>query len=252
MNQCIYWPSCFLATLCFRFCMTICCRLLGIQSVIATQNCSHIIIWSPNLNRNDFPPSLFACGNETIEVRHWDYQEQVRGTPLENVHEPSHDDVSFSDWVRTILLHNYGGVYFDLDVVFLRNLQPLLSQQFWYRWSCWDYPNTAVFHLKAHSIESATLMQYGHKGNFHPRKLGEIADSHKLNITMFNCVFFDPLWRWFDCDEMPLFHRPEFTNFMKDSRWANPVSDNFFPGAFAHHWHNQWDTKPGERSWFLV
>ena len=37
--------------------------------------------------------------------------------------------------MRLVLLHNYGGVYFDADVLLLRDFAPILGQQFLYKWA---------------------------------------------------------------------------------------------------------------------
>lgn len=66
------------------------------------------------------------------------------------------------------------------------------------------------------------------------------------------CTFFDPLWGGY-CDGMPF---KEFADFFKEfgegyDKDPNINSyRNFFPGAFAYHWHNKWDAEEVENSYF--
>ena len=68
--------------------------------------------------------------------------------------------VGFSDLVRLIVLDRYGGVYVDMDVLFVRDLSPLLHiAPFVYGWGCDDdLINTAVFALAARSNVAWALM----------------------------------------------------------------------------------------------
>ena len=55
--------------------------------------------------------------------------------------------VAISDLIRVVVLYLFGGVYFDLDVMFLRNLAPLLNYEFAYRWSYSQNANSALCHF---------------------------------------------------------------------------------------------------------
>src|SRR5690606_20788826 len=54
-----------------------------------------------------------------------------------------------SDKIRCFLLLIYGGIWFDLDIFFLRSFSPLFANYgnkiFAYRWQYEDYPNNAIF-----------------------------------------------------------------------------------------------------------
>lgn len=116
-----------------------------------------------------------------------------------------------SDTVRLILMYNYGGIYFDTDVVFLRDMRP-----WWYTpmpwaaaWGIGDAYNTAL--LKA-SPKEPVLHKILEKGiangvKFHPsvilpmlkgwnRHLGAISAQNQL-VHMPAAVF-DCTWAWFD------------------------------------------------------
>jgi hypothetical protein len=72
--------------------------------------------------------------------------------------------VAVSDAVRFIVLHMYGGAYFDMDVLMLRDMRPLLlpkEHAFAERWGAHAHPgeyNTAIMSLSANSSLSSYLL----------------------------------------------------------------------------------------------
>ena len=88
-----------------------------------------------------------------LEWKKYDVLREIQGTPLAN--NPDHvknakDEKRWidSDLFRLLVLHNYGGVYFDADVILLRDLAPLLSREWLYQWgsSC-NYANGALANI---------------------------------------------------------------------------------------------------------
>lgn len=112
--------------------------------------------------------------------------------------------VAVSDAVRFIVLHLYGGAYFDMDVVLLRDLRPLLlppDHSFAERWGVHTLPgdyNTAVMSLNANSSISSYLVRGGIRMglNYHPRIIGRMAwkDGRNEEFAMFETGLFDPVW----------------------------------------------------------
>lgn len=112
--------------------------------------------------------------------------------------------VAVSDAVRFVVLHLYGGAYFDMDVLMLRDLRPLLlppDHNFAERWATHTHPgdfNTAVMALKANSSLSSYLVRGGVRMglNFHPRIIGRMAwkDGRVEEFAMFETGLFDPIW----------------------------------------------------------
>lgn len=118
--------------------------------------------------------------------------------------------VAVSDAVRFIVLHIYGGAYFDMDVVLLRDMRPFLigeRHSFAERWgghtSPGDY-NTAIMSLSANSSLSSYLLRGAVRMglNFHPRIVGVMAVKDKRNheLHMLETAAFDPIWSEFDRD----------------------------------------------------
>lgn len=118
--------------------------------------------------------------------------------------------VAVSDAVRFIVLHIYGGGYYDMDVLMLRDMRPLLlpkEHAFAERWGAHPHPgeyNTAIMSLSANSSLSSYLLYGGIRMgvNFHPRVIGRMAwkDNRDQEFLMFETAAFDPIWTEFNWD----------------------------------------------------
>jgi len=115
-----------------------------------------------------------------------------------------------SDAVRFVVLHLYGGAYFDMDVLMLRDMRPLLlpkEHSFAERWAAHPHPgdyNTAILSLTANSSLSSYLLRGGVRMglNFHPRVIGRMAwkDGRDQELLMLETAAFDPIWTEFNWD----------------------------------------------------
>lgn len=118
--------------------------------------------------------------------------------------------VAVSDAVRFVVLHIHGGAYFDMDVLMLRDMRPLLlpkEHAFAERWAAHPHPgdyNTAIMSLTANSSLSSYLLLGGIRMglNFHPRVLGRMAwkDGRDQEFLMLETGAFDPIWTEFNWD----------------------------------------------------
>jgi len=111
--------------------------------------------------------------------------------------------VAVSDAVRFVVLHLHGGIYFDMDILMLRDMRPLIlptNHSFAERWAMnvdGGY-NTAVLSMTANS----SLSTYFLRGavsmgvNFHPLVLGIMAkkDGRNRELMTMEHGLFDPLW----------------------------------------------------------
>jgi hypothetical protein len=115
-----------------------------------------------------------------------------------------------SDAVRFVVLHIHGGAYFDMDVLMLRDMRPLLlpkHHSFAERWAAHSHPgdyNTAIMSLTANSSLSSYLLRGGVRMglNFHPRVIGRMAwkDGRDRELLMLETAAFDPIWTEFNWD----------------------------------------------------
>jgi len=116
--------------------------VLVIKSYLLTQNTSRTImfVWTEYAQLQQALAStlgrLVLAHQAYVQLRAWDYDIQIIGTPLEGsphfgsyaaLMNQSLPLVAYSDLVRLLLLHNYGGVWVDADVWFLRDMLPLIE-----------------------------------------------------------------------------------------------------------------------------
>lgn len=133
-------------------------------------------------------------------------QEWLTLTPKQMTFLPQ----AISDAVRFVILHQYGGVYMDMDVLMLRDFRPLLlpkKHDFAERWAAHSHPgdyNTAIMSLTANSSLSSYLLRGGVRmaTNFHPRVIGRMAwkDGRDREFLMLETAAFDPIWTEFNWD----------------------------------------------------
>ncbi|KAI0721355.1 hypothetical protein C8T65DRAFT_705366 [Cerioporus squamosus] len=178
--------------------------------------------------------------------------------------------VILSDLVRFVLCHRYGGVYLDVDMLFLRDWEELWgwSGSFSYRWAHEDNYNTAVLRLRRGSALGTFLLRTAlmHGLDFHPKTVSRYLQNAHMDKLLFRVpdALFDP--GWLTCDYVKFlwkytyFQRdrpphPPFTDF--DMFFNTPLEmsggpsmigfDGFFRGAFLYHYHNEW-WKPFDRA----
>ncbi|KAF2760189.1 hypothetical protein EJ05DRAFT_275020 [Pseudovirgaria hyperparasitica] len=118
--------------------------------------------------------------------------------------------VAVSDAMRFVVLHQYGGSYYDMDVLMLRDMRPLVlpsNHSFAERWAAHPHPgdyNTAIMSLTANSSLSSYLVRGGVRMglNFHPRVIGRMAwkDGRDQEFLMLETAAFDPIWTEFNWD----------------------------------------------------
>lgn len=136
---------------------------LNVMSFLATQNlfCSKLLIWKletfPTLYESEILNSFgYYIRNDVIELRTFDVNELCKASNLSHFVKSGICTVdgsagmsflfsiSLSDFVRFFVLDLFGGIYFDGDIIFLKDMRPLADFNFAYRWSSIQAYNTAV------------------------------------------------------------------------------------------------------------
>jgi hypothetical protein len=241
----------------------------ALKSFLATQDLRRVEGWlwfdtASGDQEANFARHMGHVGSH-IAVKRYDPDSESQGTPfaggqhLLNAPGPA----ARSDAFRLLILHNHGGVYADLDTLFLRDFAPLLdsdrgSKAFCYRWSAQPYANSAILRLTRGSKLSADLIAHCRRiGSCHPAKALRHDDHESTDLLELPCAFFDPLWLHFDrqerCALTPFgrfndFFRP-FGFFFRRNSGIGGIAD-FFPGAFTYAWHNRWDAREVGASYF--
>jgi hypothetical protein len=209
-------------------------QALPVKAFFATQDLSRctLTLWSDGDLSGSPWLAPFA---RQLSCRVYDPAAEARGTPLERcpaVYE--HQDGRVwrdGDLFRILALHNYGGVYVDMDMVLLRSLGALLGQEFIYQWEGFDDRyNGALMHLSkqgafARELIAGVIAIPPGEFNWGRENLKRAID-HGAAITVFPSPFFNPEWQ----------ADPGFEPFRK-----MPHSDRLYDGSFAWHWHNRWD-----------
>ena len=153
-----------------------------------------------------------------------------------------------SDAVRFVVLHKYGGMYIDADILLLRDLQPFYRHEFAYRWSTLNEFNTAVLRLYSQSNISSKLLDQAREHQdpyiFYPTTLRSHLDPMVLNRLP--CVFFDPLWLVADSSDgkssqqwgVTADTQGVFETVFRQGSSFSQHGRHVFHGAFAFHWHS--------------
>jgi hypothetical protein len=219
---------------------------LSLKSVLTTQSAPFDVrMWVPQGEGDAARRSLCAFGcADAVRVEELDFASDAKGTPL----EPAVDLIArggaatVSDWVRTLVLARHGGVYFDLDVLFLRDLRPLCGVEFCYPWSDQPYGNSAVLHLFSASVNARALAARGARlGTCHPRRLfrfGELGGVTR-GLQVLPVFTFDPAWIARDRKVAITSYCNDFDDFFAAA--SDVPLDEFFPRSYAYHWHNRWN-----------
>lgn len=244
--------------------------MFSIKSFLSTQNRRRSSLWLWLDKENGFEVN---ASNELlrpvlpfVQLKLFDATVEARLTPLASATEiyDQSSNVAKSNFVRCVVLHNYGGTYVDADTMFLRDFFDLYdnltdSNQYCYRWSShMPYANSAVLRLKSNSsCARALLEKCSAVRNCGPRSVLRFEHDCYPDFSVLPCALFDPLWPHNDKQEK-LEHAPfnRFADFFKPfgvffrrQKDIESISQ-FFPGAFAYHWHNQWQAPEVQNSYF--
>lgn len=136
-----------------------------------------------------------------------------------------------SDIVRFVVLYIYGGVWFDLDILFLRNFDSIKINRYVSQWGTDMCGNAAILRLeKGHDLIDKVINKY--EKPFYPTTTFKLENT--LDLTILPSTFFDILWR--PQDQIP--NNLQFNNlddFFHISEWKMPKE------LYAYHWHNRWN-----------
>lgn len=205
-----------------------------------------IVLWVENNKKNKYNDEI----SKYSEIKELNFEKEVKDTFMHDIKKyMKNPSLSFySDIVRYVLLHNYGGCYFGLDIYFLRSFEPLFHSYknniMVYQWETQNYPNGAIYiSLQPKNKDIESNIKYIIKRN---QGFGfQEANLHfdlPLKLLVLPCVWFDPSWSKID-------NNIKFSDFFIDTQ-KKYTFDNFFPGSFCYHWHNKWNDDIGSDSIF--
>jgi len=148
-----------------------------------------------------------------------------------------------SDIIRFVVLYIYGGVWFDMDVLFLRDLNSIKINRYTSQWGTDMCGNAAILRLeKGHSLIKEVVNRY--RKPFYPTSTFQVDND--LSLTMLPSTFFDILWRGRDAIPKDI-NFIELEDFFKKGD-KKITMENIFPSCYAYHWHNRWNDLIEENS----
>jgi|TARA_R110001583_G_scaffold59311_1_gene176491 hypothetical protein len=218
-----------------------------IKSFIATQDLekTKLIVWSDYCIEDN--PRIQPY-KEYLDLRVWNGLEEAKGTIIEDevTKLTSEDDKHYlqSDLLRLLALHKYGGVWIDMDIIFLRDFKCLLDQEYMYQWgSETDFANQGA---------CATVIALKKESEFSYELLKELKVMPIIGgTTIWGKELFASLWRrGYEYTIFPSpFFNTEWLISKKDKELSENVEagwfanngyadDNLYLEAFAWHWHN--------------
>ena len=207
-----------------------------------------IILWTNSpFEDND----ILRVISQFCEVRYFDFSEELKDTDIPptiingNMVYPI-----YSDRIRYVLLYKYGGVWFDLDIFFLRSFDPLLSNFkediSVYTWADLNYPNNAIFISPIkESQKMRDFIQYMiDRGSGFGFQESKLTFDLSVDLLVLPCSWFDG---WF------LYDFPDYVDGNREFfKTVNGLIDldTFAKGAFCYHWHNRWYNNVEKMSYF--
>lgn len=228
---------------------------MSLQSALCTQRNARVILWTPTL-----PPVQNNISSLAIDIRSTTEElvHLASSSPLHscsNALRDSSNVVAYSDLVRFVALYFYGGIYADVDMVFLKDMRSFHGHSFAFKWDLnVDYYNTAVMGLPRHSaVVPKIIAHFGGRcdpATFWPETINTaLGCNGKImicpDLIMMPTALFAPVsapvanYQWQNNEEWNVrLHTTTDWFFNQPRMWDS--LDHFYPGAYTFHWHNQW------------
>jgi hypothetical protein len=191
-------------------------------------------------------------------VKRLDWQELAADTPAETIPLPA-NPVWRSNHFRHLVQAKHGGIYFDLDMVVLRDLRGLLGAGVVSEWCGHPWANSALCSFSPRDSrrlleearrrwdagECRRRTSTGAPDAFHPRELFDFSKTLPVDVLVLPVWLFDPLWPDVERGRArfeAFFDRPagELPGFSSWPPTRPPELADWWPGAYAYHWHNGW------------
>jgi hypothetical protein len=239
----------------------------AIRSFLATQDpdATQLWLWIDDIEAYDRREAnrFLAPLLPHIQVLRYDAEKLGQGTAIDRApglyREP--DPTRRSDLHRFLALYRHGGMYVDVDAMFLRDLRALPAEmpEFCSRWSAhMPYANSAFLRLEREGASASALLERcAQEESSLPWLVMRFEATEEIDLFVLPCIAFDPLWphhdghdRYADAPFQSFadFFRPFSWRFRRSSRIRS--YRDFFPGAFTYHWHNAWTTPEPAGSYF--
>uniref|UniRef100_A0A6C0DZY9 Alpha 1,4-glycosyltransferase domain-containing protein n=1 Tax=viral metagenome TaxID=1070528 RepID=A0A6C0DZY9_9ZZZZ len=210
-------------------------HLYSIKSCYYFNRKNKIILWLENNLENEYNNEI----KKYAEIKYLSLNDEKNKTFLKNYNCNFHLITYYSDFIRTLLLYNYGGCWFDLDCFFLRSFNSLFfnykDEICVYQWENQNYPNNAIYiSLEPNSEKMKKNIEYiANLNRGWGFQQANLTYDLPLDMLVLPCS-------WFDADWIKNPYEIGTEKFFENTN-TKYTFDNFFSGCFCYHWHNKWE-----------
>jgi len=196
-----------------------------------------IVLWLENNEPNNYNIEI----SKYCEIKQFSLsKEKIKTSFVINYNYNFGGITYYSDFIRMVLLYNYGGCWFDLDCFFLRSFDPIFKnyekEVCVYQWATQNYPNNAILI----SLQPKCVKMKNNINFIINRNKGWGFQQARLTYDLQLYMLVLPC-SWFDSDWIQNPYNIGTANFFKNTE-KEYTFDNFFNGAFCYHWHNNWNS----------
>ena len=196
---------------------------LSLASLFHTQHAPTVYLWTDRESYDGLQCLKPLFSESSLDIRIPDFI-----VDLDSYYAPSFR----SDYWRFCIVWEYGGLYFDLDVLFLKDLSwtsryPFVQEGFITE----NVFNTAIMYFPPqHEDVGYWLAQVREETHLDWKRLFQIQSyAHPYSCFLFPNAFLDYSWT-----VVSTFSTDDF--FQKDL----PIETLFATNSFAYHWHNRY------------
>ena len=232
-------------------------QVASINSLFATQESYDYVLWlwldedtfDQNGEDNEWMKSIY--NNPCIVIKRYNPKKYVMKDSVLSksmyLFDNSKKLAMRADGLRIWALHQYGGFYFDLDVMFLRDMGKLiLGPEFVYAWEKQVYANSAIIYLRKGSyLNEYIARKVNRVHSTQPWDVFKYDDPGMKPLRLYSTSLFDPIWN----DDSEEYYIHNFDEFFK-KRLSDFNCEKVFPYSYAYHWHNNWSVEIEEGSLF--
>jgi hypothetical protein len=222
-------------------------ELLVVKSYLAIQNLTktNLTIWSDyDISNNP----LIQPFKKYVTLKIYNPIVEGKDTPLEGKEHLKATGMFHyvqADLFRIIVLHKYGGIFTDMDIVFLRDMVPVMDQEFMYLWGHYTenfeicatvlslFKNSPLSNLLLEEAAKIPVKEYYEKLWYCCYLYDIVFKKHPF--TIFPSAFFNTEWQITpELAKRDMLEGFDFQPF-KQTKYTIPT---MFPEAFTWHWHN--------------
>ncbi|RCI02241.1 hypothetical protein CU098_011739 [Rhizopus stolonifer] len=235
-------------------------QLATLRSLFATQTANNtmVYLWSNgDLSQSSVIQEIQKHVGNRLQTKIYDSHELAKGSPMENSSHLELKDTSGyldGDLVRLLVIYRHGGMWFDMDSLFVRDMSPLFEQEWLLQWDCY-LPNGFPF--------NGAFMRFHKQSPYLCEMLSELSSGplpRPATIDWGGYMYYRIYRRLLHHGIRPWAVLPWcFTDSMVCSP-KNSMPNAFIEAdfskerllkTFAYHWHNQWKKEPGSLFRFL-